>query len=512
MNKIKKLFTSTQFKNGSFSAGIIVLVIAIVVVLNMIVSSLPTTLTNMDMSDKLLYSVGETTEELLGSLDKDVEIKVIAETGSVDTRIEQFLSRYSDLSSHISVEYLDPVLHPSVLTEYGVDSYSLVVTCPDTDKSTTIDFNDIIVYDYSQYYYGGNITEKEFDGEGQLASAIDYVTSDNTKKIYMMTGHEEQSFSTDLEDLIQKANMTTEEYNMLTDGAIPEDCDLLISYAPTRDLADDEMTALLDYINNGGKAMIIRTATDETLDNFDEVMKTYGMNMTEGYIAEPTRYYTQGRSAYNFFPTIMNSDINGDLTTDSLILVSAVKGMTLDEEEPEGVTLTPFLSTTSEAYEINGEEQNQGLYYLGVSVEVENQGTAASDTDGAEAQETAGLGETAAAEETENAGETAAAEETESTAETAELEPGRLTVLTVDSMIDTNITSSFTNIENLTEFMNVLTSNFEDVDNISIPAKSLEESRNTFASTGIWSSLFIGIIPAVLLVIGFVVWIRRRRA
>ena len=85
-------------------------------------------------------------------------------------------------------------------------------------------------------------------------------------------------------------------------------------------------------------------------------------------------------------------------------------------------------------------------------------------------------------------------------------------MLTVDSMIDTNITSSFTNIENLTEFMNVLTSNFEDVDNISIPAKSLEESRNTFASTGIWSSLFIGIIPAVLLVIGFVVWIRRRRA
>ena len=191
MDKLKKIFTSTQFKNGSFSAGIIVLVIAIVVVLNLIVSSLPSTLTRADLSDKLLYSVGETTEQLLDSLDRDVEVKVIAETGSVDSRIEEFLERYSALSDHISVEYLDPVLHPSVLTDYGVDSYSIVVSCSDTGKSTTIDFNDIIVYDYTNVYYGGSATEKEFDGEGQMASAIDYVTSDDTKKIYTMTGHDE---------------------------------------------------------------------------------------------------------------------------------------------------------------------------------------------------------------------------------------------------------------------------------------------------------------------------------
>lgn len=490
MNRIKKLFTSTQFKNGSFSAGIIVLVIAIVVVLNMIVSKLPKTLTNVDMSDKLLYSVGETTENMLATLDKDVEIKVIAETGKVDSRIEQFLSRYSDMSNHISVEYVDPVLHPSVLTEYDVDSYSLIVSCKDTGKSTVIDFNDIIVYDYSNYYYGGSATEKEFDGEGQLTSAIDLVTSENTKKIYMLNGHDEQKFSVGLQELVEKANMTMEDYNMLTDGDIPDDCDLLISNAPTKDLADDEKTALLDYINHGGKAMIIRTATEEKLNNYDEVMKAYGMNMTDGYIAEPTRYYSQSRSVYNFFPTLMSSDINGELTSDDLILVSKVKGMTLDEELPEGVTLDKFMGTTSDALEVTEEEQKQGTYYLGVVAEVVNQGIENEESE----------------EETDENEETAASDENE------ELDSGRLTVLTVDSMIYDSITSQFTNIENLTEFMNILTANFDDTTNISIPAKSLEVSRNTFASTGIWSSLFIGIIPAVILVGGFIVWIRRRRA
>ncbi len=502
MDKLKKIFTSTQFKNGSFSAGIIVLVIAIVVVLNLIVSSLPSTLTRADLSDKLLYSVGETTEQLLDSLDRDVEVKVIAETGSVDSRIEEFLERYSALSDHISVEYLDPVLHPSVLTDYGVDSYSIVVSCPDTEKSTVIDFNDIIVYDYTNVYYGGSATEKEFDGEGQMASAIDYVTSDDTKKIYTMTGHDESTLGTDVADLIEKANMETVEYNMLTDGELPEDCDLLISYAPTRDLADDEKTMVLDYINNGGKMLIIRTATEDTLDNFDQVMETYGMTMTDGYIAEPTRYYPQN-GPYWFFPTLVSSDINGNLLTSDLILVYNVKGMTTAEEAPEGVTLEPFLGTTEEA--INYVDENnmtQGTYYLGVAAIVENQSAGSSADEESEETETASQEEEGTADT-----QTQASEETQDS-----LEDGRLTVLTVDTMIDPNVTSSYTNIENLTEFMNIISSNFDDVENVTIPAKSLEVSMNTFASTGGWSALFIGVIPAVALVGGFVIWIVRRRA
>ncbi len=502
MDKLKKIFTSTQFKNGSFSAGIIVLVIAIVVVLNLIVSSLPSTLTRADLSDKLLYSVGETTEQLLDSLDRDVEVKVIAETGSVDSRIEEFLERYSALSDHISVEYLDPVLHPSVLTDYGVDSYSIVVSCSDTGKSTTIDFNDIIVYDYTNVYYGGSATEKEFDGEGQMASAIDYVTSDDTKKIYTMTGHDESTLGTDVADLIEKANMETVEYNMLTDGELPEDCDLLISYAPTRDLADDEKAMVLDYINNGGKMLIIRTATEDTLDNFDQVMETYGMTMTDGYIADHTRCYPRN-GEYWFFPTLVSSDINGNLLTSDLILVYNVKGMTTAEEAPEGVTLEPFLSTTEKA--INYVDENnmtQGTYYLGVAAIVENQSAGSSADEESEETETASQEEEGTADT-----ESQASEETQDG-----LEDGRLTVLTVDTMIDPNVTSSYTNIENLTEFMNIVTSNFDDVENVTIPAKSLEVSMNTFASTGGWSALFIGVIPAVALVGGFVIWIVRRRA
>ena len=59
MNKVKKLFSNSQFKNGNYSALLIVVIIAIVVVVNMLVRQLPGSMTNLDMSDTLIYSIGD---------------------------------------------------------------------------------------------------------------------------------------------------------------------------------------------------------------------------------------------------------------------------------------------------------------------------------------------------------------------------------------------------------------------------------------------------------------------
>ena len=61
-------------------------------------------------------------------------------------------------------------------------------------------------------------------------------------------------------------------------------------------------------------------------------------------------------------------------------------------------------------------------------------------------------------------------------------------------------------------FMNAVTANFEGVQNLSIEAKSLGTEYNTIQHTGVLSLLVIFGIPAVILIGGFVVWFRRRRA
>ncbi len=99
------------------------------------------------------------------------------------------------MSYYISVEWIDPVLHPSALTEYEASENTIVVSCEDTGKRTTVSFDDIIVMDMSSYYYTGSASEAEFDGEGQLTSAVNYVTTTESGTIYRTSGHGETTLS-----------------------------------------------------------------------------------------------------------------------------------------------------------------------------------------------------------------------------------------------------------------------------------------------------------------------------
>ena len=469
MNKVKKLFSNSQFKNGNYSAILIVVVIAIVVIINMLVRQLPGSMTSLDMSNTLIYSIGDTTKEMLSNLQKDVTVKVIAENGSVDSRIETFLQNYADTSSHVKVEYVDPVLHPSVLTDYNVSEYSIVVECPDTGRTKTIGFGDIIVYDQSSYYQTGSVKEQEFDGEGQLTSAIDYVTSDSLKKVYTLSGHGESQFSSAVQDLTDKANLDIASWNILTDGAIPEDCNLLILYAPTKDLSDDEKTVLIDYVNSGKNLMILPTVTNEPLENLTSLIREYGLELTNTYVGDEERYYQAMGSLYNFFPTLTSSSVN--TSSDAMVFVMAVGGMTQTEQPASDLSIEPFMTTSEKGFILDTETQDkkegsEGTYLLGATV----------------------------------------------TKTIDENTSGKLMVVTASTLIHETITSSFKNLDNLSEFTNMLTWYFDDTQNISIPAKSLEIPYNTFVSVGGWSLLFIGIIPLVALIGGFVVWFKRRKA
>ncbi len=351
----KNISSVVQLKNGSFSLAVTAIVLAIIVVINLIIGQLPSKLLNWDLSETGIFSVSDTSKELLKDLDKDVTVEVVAETGNVDSRIEKFISIYGDLSSKLKVSYVDPVLHPEILTKYGISANSVVVSCEETGKNQVISFSDIIV---SQQNYYGYSSESEFDAEGQLTSAVAAVTSDNDKKIYLLRGHGESAISQELGELLTKNSMTTSNLNLLETASVPDDCDLLIINNPTSDLGTDEYTELHNYLYQGGNVLLLRGVTDKELTNFNELMEDYGMTMVNSYIGDRDRYYQRAQSAFYFFPMITSNDTNVETT--SSILVGAVAGMTASENTPEDVTLTTLLTTSNNAFrEGNSNEATQ---------------------------------------------------------------------------------------------------------------------------------------------------------
>lgn len=459
MKKIKESFQTITFRQGGYSLMLTIVVLGIVIAVNLLAGKLPQSIRQIDISDDNIYEITDTSRDLLKDLDKDVSFTVLADKNNADERIRAFIDKYAGLSDHIKTEWVDPVLHPSALTEYDAKENSIVVSCKDTDRTMTVSFNDIIVYDQSSYYMTGTMTETEFDGEGQLTSAVNYVTSGNGKTIYTISGQGESTLPSSVTELMEKSGFETKDLNLLMDTEIPKDCDMLFQYAPTKDISEDELKALVSYMEDGGKLFLLLGDTAD-MPNLSSLLKTYGLQTEEGYVADMQRCY-QGNYYYIFPELSVSGDLGNDLSSQMVLLMNA-HGLTETDPARDTITTTPFMKTSSDGYLIRDEDDpTQGTYVLG-----------------------------------------AVATEDES----------RLTVISADSLIDENVTSSFTNIENLTLFMNAVTANFGDMENLSIEAKSLQIENNTMKYTG-WIGLaaIIG-IPVIFLLYGLRKWMKRRKA
>ena len=247
-----------------------------------------------------------------------------------------FIEKYAALSSHINVEWIDPVLHPSALTEYETESDTIVVSCSDTEKTTTVSFQDIITYDEMSYYTTGSLTESEFDGEGQLTSAVNYVTTDVSKTIYTVSGHKESSLPSSVTDLMKKSSFTTEELNLLT-----------------------------SYMEDGGNVFFIQGEDLTDMPNFSSLMETYGLQPSQGYIADMQRSY-QG-NYYYIFPLL---SVSGDLAENiesQMVLLANAHGFTEGTPARDTITLTPFMTTSSNSYAVTEDgNTEEGSYILGL--------------------------------------------------------------------------------------------------------------------------------------------------
>lgn len=452
-------------RRGAFSAGIAALVVAAVLVFNLIIAQVPQTYTQFDMTNSGIYDISQTSQEYMAALEEDVEIHVLANEDSVDSRIVRFLSIYEGLSDRLSLEYVDPTVFPSVLSEYGVETNTIVVTCEATGRQESFSLDDIVGLDMIQYYYYNNYVENSFDAEGLLTSAVDGVLSENSWTVYQTTGHAETALPEQVSERFDKLHMNVEELNLLVDGGVPDDCTMLIINQPTRDLADDELTVLLDYLAQGGRVIYCMAGQLDALPNFETLMSTYGMAVTDGLIADTSRYYQN--NPYLFFPMVDNSvDAAYGFSADSTVLVYGSRGFTLADPARDTITVESFLSTSEEGHAVvDAEGDTPGTYAVA-----------------------------AVATESIDDGITA-----------------RLTVFGSGSLIDEAINATFTNLDNLDLFMSAATVGIDDLTRIDIEPVSLTTPTNTITSGGIWSLLFIFIIPGALLIFGFVRWMRRRK-
>lgn len=374
-----------------FSVGTIVVGVALSIVVNLVVSALPETYTQLDATSQKLYSITSDTKDFLDTLKEDIDIYVIVNEKSKDENVDKTLKKYEAASKHISVTYVDPDVNPQFTSKYTDDtvtSNSIIVVCK--KRSKVIDYNsDIYEYSYDDSY---NYNVSGYDCEGQVTAALQYVTSENTTTVYELEGQDETSLSGSFSEVFEKRFMNVESLNLLTVDAIPEDCAALFITAPQADISEDALGTLTDYIAKGGKVYLsIDYSKWNDLTNFKQLLENNHIKTTESLLAETNRsYYYQ--SPFYLLPTVENTDISSEVAGNTQVFAPYAVGLTYTGEDDSyctsfmttsdkviAKTVANISSVSSKADMENAyskqEGDEEGQYSLGMLVTNENSGS-----------------------------------------------------------------------------------------------------------------------------------------
>lgn len=482
------LFFTVQLlykKHGTYRAGMSVFACVAVVLINLITVNLPSQYLKYDISEQKLFTTGEQTAEVLEKLDEDITLYLIAQQGGEDTTLLELLERYEGLSDHITVDTIDPVLYPNFVSQYTDENLSensiLVVG---QERSRAVDYYDI--YGYSMDYSTYSSSLDSFDGEGQITSAIDYVTADEIPVLYTLEGHDEATLSTSLTESVEKENIEIRSLSLLTSESVPEDAEILLIYGPLSDISAEEKEKITAYLDQGGQVIYLRGYTDQDTPNLDALLKEYGISVTEGTVMEGSSDHYLPNYPYYLLPDINYSDYTSDVSSRYVLLpfsqgMTQVMSETEAEESDTGLNYESLLTTSDQAYsKVNMDSQNlemeegdiAGPFDLGVVV------TKAIDGE----------------EDTEDSRE------------------AKLVVFASETLLDGQ-TDAMVSGGNSALFMNVVSQLVDHESTVSIEAKSMAVTYLTVTagSAIFWGLLTVLILPLFLLILGGVIWFQRRK-
>ncbi|MEE8310842.1 MAG: GldG family protein [Candidatus Binatia bacterium] len=224
----------------------------------------------VDLSPGDRYTLSDHTLAALRGLDEPVKI-----TGFIRTQdprnplLKDLLWQAANESPYIEYSIVDVNKNPAMAAEYGVDAYGSTVVESAKRRS---DFAN--------------------PSEAQLVSALLYATRP-PKKVYMLAGHGEcgmndadrHSGCSLLRDALRVEFYRVEELSLRGERGVPEDCDVLLIAGPAKDPTRSELDALADYLEAGGKLLVM-------IDPFSAQrlaawLRGWGIDMADDIVVDP---------------------------------------------------------------------------------------------------------------------------------------------------------------------------------------------------------------------------------
>ncbi|MFT3950498.1 MAG: Gldg family protein [Oscillospiraceae bacterium] len=352
--KRERRFNTKTLKHGTLATILTAVFLAVLVLLNVVATivfdKFPIT---FDLTNTNTYSVSQETLDYVEKIDVDVQITVLAEQDTFEAyndytlQASRMLHDYATHNSRISIRYVDFLSNPDVLKDYSDDlaQYDIIVETSakgsdgkEYKKTRVLEPVDLVnfsaeldtmlqnygmTFDTMIAQYGADFAMQQFasyiessNAEQAITSALIAVTDPNPVTITMLTGRNESSDLSYFQTLLEANGYIVNSVN-ITSQDIPADAKCIVMAAPQEDYLPEEITKVSNFLTNDGKLEknLIYLASDSQKDtpNIDEFLAEYGLKIEPTFVKESNENYTVGG-----YPNLITEFVTSDNFTQDL--------------------------------------------------------------------------------------------------------------------------------------------------------------------------------------------------
>ncbi|MBE6753759.1 MAG: hypothetical protein E7559_05340 [Ruminococcaceae bacterium] len=373
---IVAMVRTRRFKRGGAAIVLTVLFVLFVVLTNLVARGLTEryAVLSPDLTKNRIYTLSDVTKELLEGLDMHVEIDIIAtEAACMNPGLDvdpyghiplatELIKRYAQYTDNLRVEFIDLGTYPGFLElipEYrdSIYDYSVVVRSPLRSRVTS--FYEMLpsltasaATDSASVDIASSLTETV------ISSLIKTVTISTVPAVAYL---DELGGGESVDYLLNELSINgydiynSYEFNFGYEP-IPEAVQTVIIAAPQYDLTISQLNSLVDFLENGGqygKSLLCFTSSiSPDMPNLNTLLDEWGIKLTRNAVYEgDTSMHIPTLGSDVFYTTMHSSEYITDAITEKRIPVAGALELSIPRDTLGGsIVVNPILSTTSNGY------------------------------------------------------------------------------------------------------------------------------------------------------------------
>jgi len=326
-----------QTKYAAYATVYIIVIVAVLVVANFLANRYNK---SYDATANKRFTLSDQTKKVVGDLKQDVTISYFDRASGMQPA-KDLLDRYQLLSPKLHIQYVDLLKNPTLARAESVTREGEAVVTVGARREDA----------------------KTFDEEG-VTGALIRALKGGEREVCVVSGHGEHRLDDSSQDngfsgfqsIVQKDNYKVQSINLQQKAEVPADCTLLVVAGPTGDYIQPEVDAIKKYVEGGGRALFmldppLRLGRKQVSDNpaLAALLESWGVTVDKNLLLDESAA-SQLLGGGPTAPVVLQYDSHPIVSDLANISTAFPLSRSLETKNTDKTTITKLFSTSADSF------------------------------------------------------------------------------------------------------------------------------------------------------------------